>query len=56
MVLVGAGSFLTALILSSGNAGFAGYVYFLIGPAITILFSRRNKLKRKLFPHVNHVN
>jgi hypothetical protein len=51
MVLAGAGSFLTALILSNDVAGFAGYIYFLIGPAIGIFFARRNKIRRKLFPH-----
>jgi len=56
MVLAGAGSFFTALVLSNDIAGFAGFVYFLIGPAIGIFFTRRNKIRRILFPHAGRAN
>lgn len=49
MVSVGICSFLTALFLTNGISGWAGYVYFLIWPAINIFFRYRNKLKKKLF-------
>jgi uncharacterized membrane protein len=51
MVLVGLGSFLTALMVKDRSAGIAGLVYFLIGPALTIFFILRKKTRRKLFPH-----
>jgi uncharacterized membrane protein len=51
MVIVGAGSLLAAILLKDANAGYAGMVYFLISPAIWILFIFRSKIKRKLFPH-----
>jgi hypothetical protein len=49
MVSVGIYSLLTALFLTRGYSGFAGYAYFLIWPAITIFFRYRNKLRKKLF-------
>jgi uncharacterized membrane protein len=51
MVSVGFGSFITAFLLHNDKAGLAGYIYFLIGPAIGIYFTRRNRIRRKLFPH-----
>jgi drug/metabolite transporter (DMT)-like permease len=51
MVLIGLGSFLTALMLKDSSAGNAGLVYFLIGPTLTIFFILRKKTRRKLFPH-----
>jgi uncharacterized membrane protein len=53
MVIAGFASFFTALVLKNENAGNAGYVYFLIGPAIGIFFTRRIRIRRKLFPHAN---
>ena len=50
MVFTGLGSFITALLLNNDKAGLAGYVYFLMGPAIGIYFSRRNEVRKKLFP------
>ncbi len=52
MVIAGFGSFITALLLNNEKAGLAGYIYFLIGPAIGIYFTRRNRIRRKLFPRV----
>jgi len=49
MVSVGICSLLTALFLTVGFSGLAGFVYFLIWPAINIFFRYRNKLKKKLF-------
>jgi len=51
MVITGLASLITALLLNDEKAGLAGYVYFLIGPAIGIFFSIRNRIRRKLFPH-----
>jgi uncharacterized membrane protein len=50
MVVAGFGSFIMALLLNKENAGYAGFAYFLIGPAIWIFFTRRNRIRRKLFP------
>lgn len=50
MILTGIGSVIVAMILTDATAGSAGYVYFLIGPAIWLLFSVRNRTRRKLFP------
>jgi len=52
MVIAGFASLITALLLDDEKAGLAGYMYFLIGPAIGILFARRNRIRRKLFPVV----
>ncbi len=49
MIATGICSLLTALFLIKGFSGWAGYVYFLIWPAITIFFRFRNKLRKKLF-------
>ena len=51
MVVAGFCSFITALLLSNDYAGLAGYAYFLIGPAIGIFFTRRTRIRNKLFPH-----
>jgi uncharacterized membrane protein len=51
MILAGFGSLIVAMSLNDDSAGQAGYVFFVIGPAIWILFFFRNKIKRKLFPH-----
>ena len=51
MVIAGFGSFITALLLNE-KAGLAGFVYFLIGPAIGIFLTRRSRIRRKLFSHV----
>jgi uncharacterized membrane protein len=50
MVIAGFGSFILAFILNNEKAGYAGYAYFLIGPAIGIFFTRRTRMRRKLFP------
>jgi hypothetical protein len=49
MCAVGLCSILVAFAINDGNAALAGYVYFLIGPAITIFFKFRIKLRKKLF-------
>jgi hypothetical protein len=51
-IMVGTGicSFLTALLLKGDQASWAGYVYFLIWPTITIFFKFRKKNRKKLFP------
>ena len=54
MVIIGIGSFIMAFLLHNDKAGLAGYIYFLIGPAIWIYFSRRTRIRRKLFPGTVH--
>ena len=49
MVAVGICSLLTALMFKNVQATWAGYVYFLIWPAIIIFFKFRRKLRKKLF-------
>lgn len=51
MVAAGFGSFIAAFLLND-KAGLAGFVYFLIGPAIGIYLGRRNRIRRKLFYRV----
>jgi hypothetical protein len=50
-VMIGGGlcSILAALLLKNLDAGYAGFVYILISPAIHILYKFRNKTRRKLF-------
>lgn len=52
MVVVGIGSFILTLFLNGENAGIAGYLYFLIGPALGIYFTIRIRDRKKLFPHI----
>lgn len=54
MISTGICSLLTAVFLVRGITGWAGYIYFLIWPAITIFFRYRNKLRKKLFPLDHH--
>jgi hypothetical protein len=49
MVFAGIGSFIMALVLNIDKAGLAGFVYFLIGPAVGIYFAKRGRIRRKLF-------
>jgi uncharacterized membrane protein len=48
MVSVGLGSLVEAMLLSKEIAGLAGFIYFLIGPALTIFYISRNKIRKKL--------
>ena len=50
MVIIGICSFITAALLKDNLAGFAGWIYILLAPAITIYFTFRNKIRAKLFP------
>ena len=52
MVIAGFGSFVMALLLNNDKAGLAGFAYFAIGPAIAVFFSRRIRIRKKLFPRV----
>ncbi|HET7003732.1 MAG TPA: TMEM175 family protein [Puia sp.] len=52
MVIAGFGSFITAFLINKDQVGLAGYMYFLIGPAIGIFFIRRIRIRRKLFPTI----
>ncbi|MEO7120508.1 MAG: TMEM175 family protein [Ginsengibacter sp.] len=46
LIVIGIISVVMAMVLKPGNAGLAGFVYFLIGPAFTIFFTYRNKRKK----------
>jgi uncharacterized membrane protein len=50
MVMAGFGSLITAVLLKDDKVGFAGFVYFLIGPGMWVLFTFRGKTRRKIFP------
>ncbi len=50
MVIIAGCSLITAYLLNYEYAGLAGWIYMLLAPAITIYFSRRNKIRKKLFP------
>lgn len=48
LIIIGILSVVVAFLVPANQAGIAGIVYGLIGPALTIFYSRRKKLKRKL--------
>jgi uncharacterized membrane protein len=50
MVIIAVCSLITAFLLKDEYAGLAGWIYMLLAPAITIYFSIRNKIRKKLFP------
>jgi len=47
LIAIGVLSVMVAFIVAPDNAGIAGLVYILIGPALSVFYSRRGKLKRK---------
>jgi hypothetical protein len=49
LIFIGFLSVIITLILKPENAGLAGFVYFLIGPAFSFFFRYRFNRKRKLF-------
>ncbi|MEO6818749.1 MAG: TMEM175 family protein [Ginsengibacter sp.] len=49
LIVIGLISIMAALLLSPEKAGLAGMVYFLIGPAFTLLFTLRKAKKNKLY-------
>ena len=50
LIIVGITSVIVAMALSPERAGFAGFAYFLIGPAFSVFFRYRAARKSKLFP------
>lgn len=48
LIIIGIASIIVALVTPAENAGLAGLTYILIGPALTIFYSKRSSLKRKL--------
>jgi len=50
MTLTGFSALIAAMILKDEHAGWAGFIYFLIGPSIWIMFSFRGKTRKKVFP------
>jgi uncharacterized membrane protein len=51
MTCTGLCSLLFALLLKDEKAGYSGYVYVLLFPTITIFYTIRKRIRRKLFPH-----
>ena len=49
LIIIGFLSVIITLILKPGKAGFAGFVYFLIGPAFSVFLRYRSLRRRKLF-------
>ncbi len=49
LVVIGIISIIAAFILPPSNAGLAGVLYVLIGPALSIFYSKRARIKRSLF-------
>jgi uncharacterized membrane protein len=49
LIIIGIISVIVTLMVAPENAGSAGFVYFLIGPAFSIYFRYRANRKRKLF-------
>jgi uncharacterized membrane protein len=49
LIIIGFISVIITLMVAPENAGSAGFVYFLIGPAFSIYFRYRTSRKRKLF-------
>jgi uncharacterized membrane protein len=50
MIAVGACSLLLALVLNDDQSGYAGMIYLIILPALTIYFFIRKPMRRKQFP------
>lgn len=48
LIAVGILSVILAFLVAPDNAGIAGFVYFLIGPALSVFYTRRGRRKRKL--------
>ena len=48
LIAVGALSVIVAFLVAAEQAGIAGFVYVLIGPALSVFYTRRGKMKRKL--------
>jgi uncharacterized membrane protein len=49
LIAIGVISILVVLNVKPGQAGFAGFVYFLIGPSFSIFFRYRSGKRKKLF-------
>ena len=49
LIIIGFISIITALLLPPLEAGFAGTIYFLIGPAFSVFFNFRKAKKNKLY-------
>jgi uncharacterized membrane protein len=50
MVTTGLISLIAAYLLPDNKAGASGFIYFLIGPAISIVLRKRKKIRKKRFP------
>ncbi|HLX91302.1 MAG TPA: hypothetical protein VKR32_06440, partial [Puia sp.] len=56
MVSVGVSALFSAMIISAQYSGITGFIYVLIGPALTPFFFRRKKIRDRLFPEEKEVN
>ena len=52
MVSTGVCSLVVSLLLKDEKAGYAGDLYMLIFPALSIFFIFRKRIRKKLFPHI----
>src|SRR6202035_3830208 len=50
MVTTGVCSLILAFLLTDKNSGFAGFIYILIGPAVSIFYFFRKRIRKKMFP------
>jgi len=56
LISVGVLSVILALTLPPGQAGLAGLIYVIIGPALSIYYARRGRMRKKLYSeHVQPV-
>jgi uncharacterized membrane protein len=49
LVLIGIISVIVAFVVPATNAGLAGLLYILIGPALSIFYAKRARIRRRLF-------
>lgn len=48
LILIGIASIIVAIIAPAENAGLAGLTYILIGPALSVFYTKRNRNRRRL--------
>jgi uncharacterized membrane protein len=53
MMSIGFIALIYTLIFHDAYAGYSGFVYLLISPAMNLLYYRRNKIRKKMFPHIS---
>jgi len=53
MVSVGLFALSFAYVLSDKNSGNSGFIYILLAPAISIFYTFRKRIRKKMFPHAS---